>query len=109
MYEILEIVYGSVPVDNEQHELIKKHYNGWPDHLGYLPYNGADEPSGYIGVVGIFDGLWSVHGKKIMESISIPTDEQKEEAKIFCETIRSEVSGCENFPNPDLIFIYSTS
>jgi len=125
MYEILEIVYGVVPESKEQYKAIMNHYNDcdeeyheWPEELGYAPYpDQADLDVGGSGYIGVeidrktFNGVWEVHGKsvkEVFESIQ-PSNKQIKEAKKRCKTIRKEVTGCENFPEPSLIFIYSTS
>lgn len=110
MYEILSTTYGVVPTP-QQYKDIENHYGDWPEHLGEDPYNGSGDSSAYIGVeIENLGGAYSLHGKPVTSAITIlPNNTQIAEAKKRCDEIRTVVSGCQNFPQPKFIYIWSTS
>lgn len=114
MYSIITLVYGVVPT-KEQREAILNHYGeDWPDHLGESPYSGDTNDTEYIGVplppnLQMVD-LWELHGKTVASQIPTEIPEAiRLDGQLRCATIRKEVPGCEDFPEPLLIFTYSTS
>ena len=109
MYEIINVVYG-VACNKDQEDLIEEHYGDWPEHLGDQPYTGVNSPSGYIGAPISEHGVFELHGKPISHLSSVLIDaEMREKVKEQCDEIRLVVKGCEDFPEPALVFSHSTS